>query len=888
MTVSPVCAPGSKTQEALDTQALLQWATAHLLPLSAALSKLEATGVPRPPLQLTATKFPVGQSNPTYLVRITSASGSVPSASAVDLKVVLRKKPHGVLLPSAHAIEREHAVLSALAPTPVPVPAVYVLCTDPTVVGTPFYMMEYVSGRCFDDPALPGVSPTDRSAMYAAAVRCLASLHAVDVSALTLDRRAFPPRGGYLARQLRRWGGQLRAVGGGEGDMGRLFADLSSAVARQPSVRAGSDNGDGGGRRVCLTHGDYHLNNVLFHRTRPEVVAILDWELATMSDEPGADLATLAIAHALPQPPVASAIARGLGGVRDLAAAGIPSVTDLRAAYVAASAPDSDGSRSVADDAHWRLLAAFALFRSSAVLVGVAARSRSGNASGSSAAEAAILAPYFVQQAAATLRGEDPSARTAGVRGEQAPRPAPSNGGTLVAAPDVRGRRATDSEAAATLVALKRFMATRVVPLEAAYASHCASAATKWTPFPPLEDLKASARSLHLWNLFLPPSLGGSYSAVQYAPLASVMGSVTWASEAFNCSAPDTGNMELLARLATPAQRARYLDPLLNGTIRSCFGMTEPAVASSDATNLVATATTAPSGEALILRGQKWWTSGGLDPRARLCVLLVRDDPQERSPPEAATPHNQHTLLLLPLPHPGVSVDRPQTVYGYDDAPHGHGVLTLASAVLPLSPSPVLGARGGGFAGAQARLGGGRLHHCLRLVGAGERALALAVDRSRARTAFGRVLADHGGVLEGIARSRADLDAARLLALDAAAALDALDHLEALDAAARGGQGGGSAGSNSDAARRAARRTARAKIALVKAVVPASVCGVIDRAVQVWGGAGVSGGTPLAYLWAAARALRLADGPDEVHWAVVGREELRAVAGAPGVVWGKL
>ncbi|OSX78562.1 hypothetical protein BU14_0106s0028 [Porphyra umbilicalis] len=354
-------------------------------------------------------------------------------------------------------------------------------------------------------------------------------------------------------------------------------------------------------------------------------------------------------------------------------------------------------------------------------------------------------------------------------------------------APDVRGRRASAAEAAATLAALKRFMATRVVPLEGAHAAHAADAATKWTPFPPMEVLKAAARAARLWNLFLPPSLGGSYSAVQYAPLAAVMGSVVWASEAFNCSAPDTGNMELLARLASPGQRARWLAPLLAGTIRSCFGMTEPAVASSDATNLGATATTAPSGEALILRGQKWWTSGGLDPRCRLCVLLVRDPPGERSPPEAATPHNQHTLLLLPLPHPGVSLDRPLTVYGYDDAPHGHGVLTLASAVLPLDPSPVLGARGGGFAGAQARLGGGRLHHCLRLVGAGERALALALARAGQREAFGRRLAAHGVVLDGLGRSRADLDAARLLALDAAAALDALDAMD--------GRGGGAAAS---------------------------------------------------------------------------------------------
>ncbi|HJQ02526.1 MAG TPA: acyl-CoA dehydrogenase family protein [Jatrophihabitans sp.] len=357
-----------------------------------------------------------------------------------------------------------------------------------------------------------------------------------------------------------------------------------------------------------------------------------------------------------------------------------------------------------------------------------------------------------------------------------------------------------------------------------------------------LGELKAEARRRELWNLFLPDDrFGAGLSVLDYAPIAELTGrSIALAPEAMNCSAPDTGNMELLAMFGTDAQHEQWLKPLLDAEIRSCFSMTEPDVASSDATNIATTITA--DGDYYVVNGLKWWSTGAMRAECRLAIVLGVSDPD-------ADRHARHSMILVPLDADGVQVQRSTTVFGYDDGPHGgHGVINFDHVRVPADQ--LLGPRGGGFAMAQARLGPGRIHHCMRSLGIAERALELMIDRAASRTAFGGPLASQGVIRDWIAESRLAIEQARLLVLKAAWLIDTVGV-----------------------------KRAATEIAAIKVAAPRAASYVLDRAIQTFGAAGVSGDTPLAQLWAGLRTLHLADGPDEVHLRSIARVELARKAG---------
>ncbi len=381
---------------------------------------------------------------------------------------------------------------------------------------------------------------------------------------------------------------------------------------------------------------------------------------------------------------------------------------------------------------------------------------------------------------------------------------------------------------------LTAFFEEHILPVEADVNAFNYNPDNRWKRWPGIEDLKEKAKKAGLWNLFLPKSyreLSAGLTNLEYAPLAEIMGRVLWSSEIFNCNAPDTGNMEVLAKYGSTAQQEQWLKPLMNGDIRSAFLMTEPQVASSDATNIETSIIA--DGDHYVINGRKWWSSGGMDPHCKIAIVMGKTDPN-------APRHQQQSMILVPMDTTGVKIIRPLTVFGFYDSPEGHAEIVLENVRVP-KENLILG-EGRGFEIAQGRLGPGRIHHCMRLIGMAQRSLELMSQRASERIAFGKVFKDYSSIRQEIAQSQCEIQQARLLTLSAADKMD-----------------------------KEGNKVAKDLIAMIKIVAPNMALKVIDRAMQIHGGKGVGPDTPLAHFFVAARMLRLADGPDEVHMYQLGK-----------------
>ena len=910
-----------------------------------------------------------GQSNPTFFV------------SFDNRELVLRKQPPGVLLPGAHAVDREARVMQALAATALPVPTIALVHAESDVVGTPFYLMECVAGRVFSRCDLPGMAPAERRAIYLAMAETMAMLHQVDWAGAGLSD--FGRQGGYFTRQITRWSAQW------EKSRVRDNADVETLRQWLPAHLPADES------ETTIAHGDFRLGNLMFHPTELRVVAVLDWELSTLG-HPLADVAFNCIAwRTLP------AEYGGILGL-DLQALGIPDEDEYLRHYYRAS-----GRRDGITAFHF----AFALFRMAVMFEGIAVhdadlasvlpaaqdlpatRSRivTGGACAGSEAFQALLAHGAGPEPAAVAE-EDTAAilYASGTTGK--PKGAmlthlgivhssmhcqiamglgPADR-SIAAVPlsHVTGLVAlitTMVRAAGKLTIMPAFKAADFLPLAARermthtlmvpamynlcllWPDFAAHDLTRWRigafggapmPLATIESLARTVPLLTLMNCYgatettspttlMPPgcnaahgdrvgtTLGGAEVCVMdddgrevprgqtgeiwirgpmvvpsywnnpdataenltgglwhsgdigavdddgyirvvdrmkdminrggfkiyNAPLAEIMGRLPWSSEVFNCNAPDTGNMELLHLFATPAQRERWLLPLLRGEIRSAFAMTEPDVASSDATNLQATIARSPDG-GYVLDGRKWFTTGAIHAHCRFIIFMGRiaDSPGDADEHE---PHQRHSMVLVPIDTPGVRVVRNLPVMNHLSI-DGHCEVLFRDVRVPADA--LLGEDGAGFALAQARLGPGRIHHCMRTIGQCELALDLMGERALERKAFGKRLADQANVRDWIAGSRIEIDQARLLVLRAADRID------------RGGN-----------------KAARVDVSAIKVLAGRLQTRVLDRAIQVFGAMGLTNDTPLAGLWGWGRAPRFIDGPDEVHLNLVAKAELARI-----------
>ncbi|XP_068160493.1 nephrocystin-3 [Antennarius striatus] len=715
-----------------------------------------------------------GQSNPTFLLQTPSKS------------YVLRKKPPGQLLTGAHKVDREYRVQKALFSAGFPVPQPLLHCTDPEVIGTEFYLMEHVKGRAFKDCRLPGVSAAERAALYVAAVEVLAKLHSLDLASLNLE--GYGKGSGYCRRQVSTWTKQYVAA---------ADKDIPAMNELADWLRKNLPTNDD---EVTLVHGDFRVDNLIFHPTEARVIAVLDWELST-TGHPLADFAYFLLQHYWP---ASLQIVSTMGSLKGIE--GIPNVDELISIYCRCR-----GIPPTLPPLNFYL--ALSVFKLAGISQGVYARYLLGNAS---APNAAVFGQCVEPLAKVALQLSQ---------------------GTL-ARPRKDLLFLQTAKGLDVLEQVKDFMRQHVLPAQkevAEYYSRYSQSPQRWHSPQIIEDLKVKAREAGLWNLFLPAVSG--LSQLDYAYIAEETGRCAFAAEVFNCSAPDTGNMEVLHMFGSEEQKKKWLEPLLRGEIRSCFCMTEPDVASSDATNMECTLH--KDEDNYIINGKKWWSSGAGNPKCEVAIVMCRSSTQDSSR------HGQHSMILVPMDTPGVKRVRPITVFGQDDAIHGgHFEVHFESVHVPAS-NIILG-EGRGFEIAQGRLGPGRLHHCMRTIGLAEFALELLCQRATSRSTFGKKLYQHEVVAHWIAECRILIEQTRLLTLHAAHALDKLGS-----------------------------RAARKQIAMIKVAAARMACKVVDCAIQVYGAAGVSEDVPLAQMYSHVRTLRIADGPDEVHLSSIAHLELR-------------
>lgn len=798
-------------------------------------SRSNVPGFPQSPSEFTVSQFGHGQSNPTFLMEV-SLGDSVK-------RYVLRKKPPGKLLESAHAVEREFQVLNALGVhTLVPVPKVFSLCTDPSVIGTSFYIMEYLDGRIFLDPKLPGERPHKRRAIYLATAKALASVHSVDVNAIGLGK--FGRLDHYCKRQVERWAKQyIASTAEGKPVRNPKMFELIDWL-RQHIPLEDSSGATGG-----LVHGDFRIDNLVFHPVEDRVIGILDWELSTLGNQM-CDVAYSSLPYTVDMGHDKIGQGFELTGIPE----GIPTQAQYLAEYCSAAGRPWPA-------AQWKFYVAFSLFRGASIFAGIYSRWIMGNASGGRRAQhAEEVANALIDSAWAFI-----------ARNSVLP-PQPSSGpitedymknfktkSQSQDFPRETGKFVPTKKVLELRNRLIKFMDEHIYPMEKEFYK-LAQSLSRWTIHPEEEKLKNLAKQEGLWNLWIPLDsaararkllfdgtdhtlsegasdclLGLGLSNLEYGYLCEVMGRSSWAPQIFNCGAPDTGNMEVLLRYGNKEQLKEWLVPLLEGKIRSGFAMTEPQVASSDATNIECAIKR--QGDLYIINGTKWWTSGAMDPRCKLLIVMGKTD-------FTAAKHKQQSMILVDVQTPGVHIKRPLTVFGFDDAPHGHAEVSFDNVCVPAKN--ILLGEGRGFEIAQGRLGPGRLHHCMRLVGAAERGMQMMAQRALKRRVFGKLIADQGSFLSDIAKCRVELEKTRLLVLEAADQLDRLGN-----------------------------KRARGTIAMAKVAAPNMALMVLDMAMQVHGAAGVSSDTVLAHLWATARTLRIADGPDEVHLGTIAKLELQ-------------
>ncbi|KAF6999413.1 hypothetical protein CFC21_015446 [Triticum aestivum] len=814
--------------QALDEAALLRYAAAHV------------PGFPGPAPSLALTQFGHGQSNPTYCIQASAPGGEA-------RRYVLRKKPAGAILQSAHAVEREFQVLKALgAYTDVPVPKVFCLCTDASVIGTPFYIMEYLEGALYLNNKLTGITPDKRRNIYLAAAKTLAAIHKIDATAVGLQK--YGKRDNYCKRQVDRWGKQyLHSTGEGKPARYQKMLDLIDWL-KENIPEEDSSTGLGTG----LVHGDYRVDNLVFHPTEDRVIGVLDWELSTLGNQM-CDVAYSCMPYIIDATLSENSSYGGFehSGIPD----GIPQLEEYLAVYCSMSARPWPA-------ANWKFYIAFSLFRGASIYAGVYHRWTMGNASGGERARFAGKAANVMVDCAWHYINRENVLRAhpaTGMHVLKAPRQGfhvEQEDSTLT---NGQGKFVPSEKVMQLRQKIIKFMKDHIYPKEDELYKH-AQSTSRWTIHPEEENLKALAKEEGLWNLFIPLDsaararkllledqshvsagssndllLGAGLTNLEYGYLCEIMGRSVWAPQIFNCGAPDTGNMEVLLRYGTKEQQKQWLVPLLEGKIRSGFAMTEPQVASSDATNIECAISR--QGDFYVINGRKWWTSGAMDPRCKILILMGKTD-------FSAPRHKQQSMILVDINTPGVQIKRPLLVFGFDDAPHGHAEITFDNVRVPVTN--ILLGEGRGFEIAQGRLGPGRLHHCMRLIGAAERGMNMMVERALSRTAFGKKIAQHGSFQSDLAKCRIELEQTRLLVLEAADQLD-----------------------------RHGNKKARGILAMAKVAAPNMALKVLDMAIQVHGAAGVSSDTVLSHLWATARTLRLADGPDEVHLGTIAKLELQ-------------